>query len=120
MPENGKMLGKSLTSDDRTPREPYYLDMGPDRSSGVLVGWSGATLSALLHRVGAVGSRGSGLKLGTVAGTTLTQQSGMPQRPHGMPEVRDIFGHCHIPRAARARTGKGIPNTGFIHTKRRE
>lgn len=50
--------GKSITSSDKTPRKPSYLDMRPYHSSSVLVGWSGATRSVLcwcLCEVGAVG-----------------------------------------------------------------
>lgn len=69
---------------------------------------------------GAHGCIRLGLKWGTVAGTTLARQSGMSQRPHGMPAVRGAFGYCHVPWAVQARTQKGISSIGFVHTKQQE
>lgn len=50
--------GRSITSSDKTPRKPSYLDRRLCHSSNVLAGWSGATRALLVLVV--VSGRGSG------------------------------------------------------------
>lgn len=101
---------RSITSSDKTPRKPSYLDRRPCHSSSVPAGWSGAT-RALLVLV-AVSARGSGkvrqgLTWGQLQGGW---QSRMSQKRSA---VRDPVRHCCIPWAVQAKINQPS-SAGFV------